>query len=482
VRPARRSATLSAAVAVLAGGVAGWLAGHPVPAVLALAGGVVTGVAVAALGDDDPRRVAAGVVLAATGAVVVLGGVVSATAVTLPLVAVGLGAATGALGALGRGRLLDAVGPLAVGSVPLGLAAGASVALPLVVDAARGVLSAALSAGGRLDLFGASVLALVAAVALREAVRSVPAVELAAREDRDRIASQVAAVDRALGRAIRATAGGVGVGLCLFVYRALVGLPPGVADLLGALFGTPLVRGPLVAVAVAGGGVAVTAGLVRWVGAATVEGGRRVASVLAGAALAGGLVVASVPLVAVAGALPPAAGDVVVGLDRSFGPAAAALVPPTVALLVVWTGLFALPAGVGLGLVPDRATGPAVASAGLFGVAVGVAGRAPAAAVVGVVAAGMVAWDLGEYAVGLGEEVAPPPATGESTTVEAVPGADHAEAVHAAGAVGVGVGAVLLGTGALVFARSVEPGGSTALAALAVALVGTLALVATLRG
>ncbi|MFB6163791.1 MAG: hypothetical protein ABEJ31_01385 [Haloarculaceae archaeon] len=195
-----------------------------------------------------------------------------------------------------------------------------------------------------------------------------------------------------------------------------------------------------------------------------------VATALVAALVVGRLVTPADVLTAVPPGLHPTATRV---LDSGVVPAAMVVAFGSLilvgALFVLLTILAGSPA------LSERALGPLLAGAAVFGLALAylLLGGAPALAFVAAALA-MVAWDAGEFATGLGEEL---PADAASL---------RAEFVHLGGALAVAVAAVL---GALALAVLVERGlagpanGDAALAAGAVVVAfGTvLVLLSSLR-
>jgi hypothetical protein len=133
----------------------------------------------------------------------------------------------------------------------------------------------------------------------------------------------------------------------------------------------------------------------------------------------------------------------------------------TVALVVATAGMFSL----GAALVRGSRGWAATGTIGLF-VALVVAGLAGAGAlsVLAGTAATMVAWDLSEHAIGLGEQL------GRAATTR------RQEAVHAACSVGVGV----LGVGLALVVTHVGVG-ALPVPAFVVGLVASIAFLAGLR-
>lgn len=138
-----------------------------------------------------------------------------------------------------------------------------------------------------------------------------------------------------------------------------------------------------------------------------------------------------------------------VALSRPVGLAPAAL------------GVLALAAGLSLG----ARRGVTLGAVGLFGgvLLAGAQGGGPEALVLGLLGT-VVAWDVGEHAVGLGEQLGR-----EATTT-------RSELVHAAASLAVGAAGATLGYGVFLVAAGGQP--TTALVFL---LIGVVALAAAVR-
>lgn len=137
-----------------------------------------------------------------------------------------------------------------------------------------------------------------------------------------------------------------------------------------------------------------------------------------------------------------------------------ALVGPTTLLLIVICGLFVA----SLGLVPDRAGGPALAAGGLVLAALG---PLPPVLAFASVATGLLVWDVSTFGLGVTAELGHRPET------------RRLELVHGLLSVGVAAVVVLLATGLYGFGQSAVAGGTTA---LLVAGIGALLLLVPLRG
>lgn len=142
------------------------------------------------------------------------------------------------------------------------------------------------------------------------------------------------------------------------------------------------------------------------------------------------------------------------------------LLLPLLVILLLVAGL----AAIEVGLMPDRAGGPAVAAAVLFvaGVGAALAGVRPPVAFA-VVAGALVVWDVSTYGLGITAELGHRPET------------RRLELFHAVLAVGVGVFAVLALWGVVVGRRLVDVG-EVGPGAPALLVLGVVLLAAALRG
>lgn len=249
--------------------------------------------------------------------------------------------------------------------------------------------------------------------------------------------------------AVRAAVAAVAAGLATAVLSPVVAAPlrrlastaPAVAGLLGGL-SSPLVLLPLLAFA----GLALVAAIgARVLDAVVDRAGRSLDTALA-AGTAGGL-------------LAVVAAPVLLGTGGS-----------TVALLVVApVGLVALGAAfvgaVRLGLLPDRAAGPATGAAGLLVAAVGaVQAGLSATLTFALVAGALVVWDVSAFGLGLTAELGHQPET------------RRLELYHGVLSAGIGVAAVAALTGLHWLVRAASTGGTVVAAAVAVLGVAVLTL------
>ncbi len=498
--PVRRP-TLVAGIVVLA--VVGFAANdtgatYGALALVSAGGGALLAVATGLAGRDEPVAVLAASLLAPAGGAAVL----AATGLSLadppllaglldPVVVLGIAAAgfgataafTGGVGGGAVGRALSVVSATTVLPVLAALGAGVSrfgrqAGLLGDIGGLLDTLAtvAVAPTGGDVDVVAFVVVLAVTARALAAGIDAAPVVALAPRDHRDAVA-----------RATRTA-----VVVCLSVWRLAALAWPVVAVL--ALGGTAdRVTRPFPDALVSATGTLASSGPLRWAMLATVvvslavyavlrvgrlatgdsrESLQRVAPTAGGGLLAAGVgVVFADRLVAAARTNAPEPGPTVVAnVVDLVGAPALALVGLVVPLLALAALLVVFAALGGLRVVPQRAAPPAVAAAGLVlaAAAAGVQGASPGF-VFGLVAAGMVVWDVGEHGVGLAAEL------GRRAPTARV------ELVHVAASVGVGVlsyyGARWLhgATGGMG-----SPDQTGAFVALAAAAVALMALVAAL--
>ncbi|MGB9965298.1 DUF7519 family protein [Halobacterium hubeiense] len=467
-------------------------------AFLAAAGGGVLAAATGLATREEPLAVFAASVLAPAGGVVVLAAAgLSAADLPLladlldPVVVVALAAAafgavaafTGGVGGGAVGRAFSVVVattvlPFVATVVALAGRARRGVGLLGELGEVAGVLVGLVltPTGTTVDVVVFFVLVAATARALAAGVAAAPLVELSPREHREPVA-----------RASRAT-----VAVCLSVWRlfalswavVFVAFASGVADrvveqtpaalasLVGALASSGAVRALLLA-AIVGSLLAVAAlRVARLATGDHRESLRRVAPAAGGGVLAVvvGVFFAGRVVAAVRRALPRQARPNFEGVVATFGEPALALVG-LLAPLAALSALLLAFAGLGwLRAIPQRSA-PAAVAAGALVVAAAAAGVQDASRefVFALVAAGMVAWDVGEYGVGVAAELD----RGAPTA--------RAEVVHVAAAVGVGALAYYAATlVAGVAAGFQPPEASAALVALVAAGVGLAALVGAL--
>jgi hypothetical protein len=497
---ARRPSTVAGvvALAVVAFAVNGASATYGGLAFVAAAGGGVLALATGLAAREEPLAVFAASVLApAGGAAVLVAALVSAAdlpvlqglldpfvLVALALAAFGAVAAfTGGVGGGAVGRAFSVVATTSVLPIVATVLAvavrlgGTTGALGGVPDLVTGILSLAVSPTGTpIDVVAFFVVLAGSARALAAGVSAAPVVELAPRGRR-------AAAERASDLAVVACLSvwrlfAVGwlvafLGLVLgFGDRITAGVPGPVVSLVGALASSGVVRVPLLAAAALS---LVVYGALR-VGRLASGGQRQALQRLAPTASGGVLAVTVGVLLSgrlAREAVAAAPGEVATVLSNAvaaFGAPALALAGLVVPIVVLAGGLLAFAALGRLRAVPQRGAPAAVAGGGLVLAAAfaGIQGGSPGF-VFGLVAAGLVAWDVGEHGVGVAAEV------GRRAPTARV------ELVHGAASVGVGLLAfygaetvygLTAGLGA--------PNAAGGLVALAAAGVGVAALVAAL--
>jgi len=424
---------------------------------------------------------AAGVTLLAAERDTLGAGVGGDFGATLPAVGLAVGVGVAAFGA--TGTLGDGIGEGAVRRIHrsalttatvVGTAFGAVVVtrfealdgIPAPTVDVGAFVAPVLSPGGpTVSLVSFFGLVVAASLACRAALSTLPIVELAPRERRAAVERAVDRLDADLRAAVKY---GV-VAACASVTTVL----PLVRETLpvvgaGALLAPTGPRVALLAVGVVAAGLALAGRLLQAVAGSTASALGRVLP-----ATAGGVWVLLVAFGAggaireVVDGLPPAARPVAAELLSTLSPAGVALGAVTVALSGLTAALTALIVCSGVGLVPTRGSGGALAGAGLTlcAVVLGI-GSAPALATFALVGLGVVAWDTSDQGVSARADLG-------------ARSAGRIEAVHAVGSVavatvGVGVawvaldlvGRVAMADGALV--------GAVAAVAGAVILLGVL--------
>jgi hypothetical protein len=463
--------------------------------VLAAAGGAVVAASTGLASREEPLAVLSASVLAPVGGVAVLAAMVLSVAdlpllnglldpfVLLALAAAGFGAVAAFTGGVGGGAVGRAFSVVVATTTLPGLAAIAAVAARLNARTGffdgflSGIASIAVTPTGHaIDVVVFFVVLAITARALAAAVAAAPLVELAPRHRRDAVARntrRLVVLCLSVWRLFAVGWVAAFVALVSGMGRSAVGqVPDPVVSLVGTLASSGAVRTLMFGTIAVSLVVYVGLRLARLATGDHRESMRRVAPTVGGGVLAVlvGVLYASRLVAAAEDAAPEPAQQVVANASRVFGePAIAltALVAPLVGLAALLLAFAALGR---LRAVPQRAAPSAVAAAGLV-LAGAVAGvqNASAGFVFGLVAAGMVTWDVGEYGVGLAAEL-----DRRSSTV-------RVELVHVAASVVVGVLA-FHGANALYDASSGISVSTTpaALAALVAAGVGVAALVAAL--
>lgn len=465
---------------------------------LAAVGGGVLAVATGLATREEPLAVFAASVLAPAGGVVALAAAGLSAAdfplladvldplVVVALAAAGFGATAAFTGGVGGGAVGRAFSVVVATTVLPFLATVAALVGRVQQDV--GVLGELGSVvelvvdlvvsptGTDVDVVVFVVLVAATARALAAGVAAAPLVELAPRDRRETVS-----------RASRWA-----VAFCLSVWRlfalswvvvfvafvtgiagrAVAQMPDGVVSLVGALASAGAVR-VLVLTAIAVSLLVVVAlRVARLATGDHRETLRRVAPAAGGGVLAVvvGVLFAGRVVAEVRRALPPQARANFEAVVATFGEPGLALVG-LLAPLAALSALLLAFAGLGwLRAIPQRSA-PAAVAAGALVVAAAAAGvqGAPREFVFALVAAGMVAWDVGEYGVGVAAELERHAPTA------------RAEVVHVAAAVVVGVVAyyvaMLVGG---VAAGLQTPDAGAALVALVAAGVGLAALVGAL--
>jgi hypothetical protein len=493
-RPASLVVALAVAVGVLVTATVGRGSGG---VALLAATGVVLGAATLCRARDGPAWAAVGAALtpllalgAAAGVALlaaergVLGaGVGGDLGAVLPAVALAVGigmAAFGATGTLGDGIGEGAVRRVHRSALATATIVGTAFVAVLVTrfEALDGVsaptvdiaslLAPVHSPGGpTVSLVSFFVLVVAVALACRAALSTLPVVELAPRERRAAVERAGDRLDAHLRVAVKygVVAAGASVTTVLPVVRETV---PVVG--VGALLAPTGIRVTLLAVGVVAAGLAVAGRLLQAVTGSTASALGRLLP-----ATAGGVWVLLVAFGAggairgVVDGLPPAARPVATDLLATLSPAGVALGAVTVALGSLTAALTALVVCSGIGLVPTRGSGGALAGTGLTlcGVVLGVE-AAPALATFALVGLGVVAWDTSDQGVTARADLGPL-------------SAGRIEAVHAVGSVAVatvGVGAAWVAFG-LVGQVAMADG---ALVGAVAAVAGAVILLGVLRG
>jgi hypothetical protein len=467
-------------------------------AFLAAGGGGVLAVSTGLATRDEPLAVFLASVLAPAGGAAVLAAAAVSVAdfpllngVLDPLVLVGVavagfGAAAAFTGGVGGGAIGRAFS-VVVATTALPFLATVA-ALVGALEAGSGLPGRLLDLGGVLghllvsptgdaiDVVVIFVLVAAASRALASGVDAAPVVELAPRhrrEDAARAAQYVVAASLSVWRLFALGWAFVFVAfLTGFARTAVTRVPDGIVSLVGSLASSGPLRLLLLGTTAVSVLVVVSLQAARLVTGDHRESLRRVAPTAGGGVLSVvvGVVFASHVVGAVRESLPEQARPGLETVVSTVGEPALALAGLLAPLAGLAT-LLLLFAGLGrLRAVPQRGAPAAVAAAGLV-LAAAVAGiqNASPGFVFGLVAAGMVVWDVGEYGVGLAAEL-------ERRAPTA-----RAELVHVAATVAVGVFAYYAALFVDGYARGFgTPTTTAALVALVAAGVGLAALVGAL--
>ena len=498
--PVRRPTLVAgvAALAVVAFAANDASAAYGTPAFLAIGGGAVLAVATGLAGRDEPLAVLVASVLAPASGVAVL----AAAALSLadlplldglldPVVVVGLAAAgfgataafTGGVGGGAVGRAFSVVSATTTLPILAVFAAGASsLGRQTGVLGDLGGFLAGLArvltqpTGGAVDVAAFLVVFAVTARALAAGIDAAPVVALAPRDHRDaaaRAARTAVVVSLSVWRlaALAWPVAGI-VALGGFADALTARIPGSLVSLVGTLASSGALRVAMLAATAGSLGVYGALRLGRLATGDHRESLQRVAPTVGGGLLAAavGAAFAGQVVGAARGAAPEPARPVLDNAVELVGEPTLALLALVVPLLGL-AGLLLVFAFLGrLRAVPQRAAPAAVAAAGLVlaGAAAGVQ-AAPPGFVFGLVAAGMVVWDVGEHGVGLAAEL------GRRAPTARV------ELVHVTASVALGALAYY-GAGWLYGATAGlgTPDQTGALVALAAAAVALAALVAAL--
>jgi hypothetical protein len=472
-------------------------ASYGVLAFAAVAGGGILALSTGLASRDEPLAVFAASALVPLGGAAVLASTVLSLAdlplldgildpfVVLALAAAGFGAVAAFTGGVGGGAVGRAFSVVV-----------AATALPFVA----GVAAVLLRLQARTDLFGSLgplgdilgtllvsptgrpidvvafvFLLAVTARALAAGIAAAPLAELASRHRRDAVAARGRqAVVYCLSLWRLAALSWPLVFLAFVAGHASIAaqLPTGLASAFGGLASSGTLRVAMLAATAASLVLVAVLRLGRLVTGDHRDALRRLAPTAGGGFLAVvvGVVFAGDVVGATRQAVPVGFREVIDSAVTAFGePALAlgALVVPmagVASLLLVFAGLGRVRA------VPQQAAPAAVAAAGLVfaGLFAGLQ-DAPPAFVFGTVAAGMVAWDVGEYGVGLVDELG----RGAPTA--------RVELVHVAASVGVGLLAYYAAFTLQDVAAGLSVASTTAaLGALVAVGLGVLALAAAL--
>lgn len=465
---------------------------------VAVAGGSVLAVSTGLASRDEPLAVFAASVLVPVGGVAVLAAAALSVAdlplleglldpfVLLALAAAGFGAVAAFTGGVGGGAvgrafsvvIVSTVWPLLAGAVAALIRIDAQTQLFDGLGELAGVLGGIVVSptGNQTDVVAFVLVLAVTGRALAAGIAAAPLVELASRHRRDAVAErshQAVVVCLSVWRLAALS--------WLFVFLVFVSgagsgvtqqFPAGLASAFGSLASSELLRISMVTTVVIS---LLVVGVLRVAQLATGDHRdnlRRLAPTAGGGVLAAvvGVVLAGDVVGAARAAVPAGLRQL---LDRTvtvFGEPVLALGALVVSMVAI-AALLLVFAGLGrIRAVPQQAAPAAVAAAGLVfaGLFAGIQ-NAPPAFVFATVATGMVAWDVGEYGVGLVGELG----RGAPTA--------RVELVHVVASVVVGLfayyGAFTLNdlTGGLS-----PPSTTAALGALVAAGVGIAALVTAL--
>ncbi len=304
-----------------------------------------------------------------------------------------------------------------------------------------------------ISLAGFVIVVTVTAAAVLLAVHWLPLVQLTHRNRRKRMAAAVAIVRQLLKKTI--LTGLILLGVLLGI--GLSGTAPTIAGedhVVGStlvVLSSTAVLGPLLAIAAG----CVCAGLCAVTLRRLTRHSSAVATRRSGAIAVGVAIVLLAPLGVVLFTVSPVIAWLL-ALVIGIGPIVFVVVG-SVGVVAIW-----------LGLLPDRASGPAIAAAGLVIAAIGLGVNYPAL-VFACIAGAVLVWDLSTFGLGI---------TGE---LGHIPETRRLELVHGVFAIAIGAGALLVAIG-LETLRSGTFAGVGGSSAVALVALGAIVLLAPLRG
>ncbi|WP_323191520.1 hypothetical protein [Halostella sp. PRR32] len=450
----------------------------------------VVAVALSLLNEDEPEMLALGCLLLAPAGASLAGDLISIASgpPIRALRALALVVASGGLGVLWTGSLGNRTLTVAISRFGYALFPLSVTALGAMVWQVGAVETAAVGepvlAGLWEELVAPSgpgpriadflLLLAVSAYVVRAAIDRLPVAELARNRNVERRVEQVRTARKTLRKTYRLAApAGILLGILTLVgaghYEAL---PGPVVALLGGIASLSLLR-TLLVFAFAGSLVVITVvDALLWArNAAASDLAPRIVPFASGLAFVAAVVLFTEPVLArVRDRTPAIAIPVLEELVRVVGetPVALLVVSATLLLFTVLAGAVAVLGW--LGFLTDRVAPVSVASSGLFVAALvsGVIGDRPVVVYVGVATA-IVAWDVGEFGVGVTEEL------GRNAWSR------QGELTHALTSAAVGVGTVLSAFALHGLMRRSIPDGTLAAAGAVAAFVGTLLLLSRLR-
>lgn len=376
----------------------------------------------------------------------------------LALLGIGLGWAN--VGTDGLQRSLEGVAVTYASMLCVALVVSALFALGVAVW--RGVAILGATQSPLVSVAGVLTVIAVTAAALLLALHWLPLVQLTRRDQRDRTEAVVATVRRLLVRTILVAFGTLVVVLAI----GLAGwMPASVGSGTGTTTGTGIGTGkqflvalsslPVIGLPLAIAAASVCTGLcavsLRWL----TRQSSAVATRRSGALAVGIALVLLTPLWIVLFLASPLVGWLL-ALVLGIGPVVFMFLAAT-GVVTIWVGI-----------LPDRASGPAIAAVGLLVAAIGLGLNHPVL-VFGCIAGAVLVWDLSTFGLGV---------TGE---LGHIPETRRLELVHGVFAIAIGAGAVLVATG-LDTVRSGAFAGVGSTTAVALVALGAIVLLLPLRG